>query len=246
VYTHGGIAPVLGREKRQVRRSSSMVQADSSLTSPTLLGQVRDWGDHPAWSAFYERYNPLLRIWCHGFALGSDDSDELCQRVWIELMTRMRTFRYDPGRGFRRWLWRLFRSRAIDLLRARRATRGHSVAELALPESLPMRPGWGTSDGNEVDAPEEVSLTLLSAASAAQEEVRSRVDAETWRGYWLIAIEDWTVREAANSLGKRYTAVYNGYRRVERMLRLEGQRRLADFKNQTPGSTELEESCSGP
>jgi RNA polymerase sigma factor (sigma-70 family) len=224
----------------------AMVQADSNQTSPTLLGQLRNWGDHPAWNAFYERYNPLLRIWCHGFALDSDDSDELCQRIWIELMTRMRSFRYDPGRGFRRWLWRLFRSRAIDLLRARRANRAHSVGELVLPESQALRPRWEASDGIEDGAPEEGSLSLLSAASAAQEAVRSRVDAETWRGYWLIAIEDWTVRETADSLGKRYTAVYNGYRRVERMLRLEGQRRLADFTKQTIGSTEPQASCSGP
>jgi RNA polymerase sigma-70 factor (ECF subfamily) len=217
----------------------AMAQADSNQTSPTLLGQLRDWGDHPAWNAFYERYNPLLRVWCHGFALDTDDSDELCQRIWIELMTRMRTFRYDPGRGFRRWLWRLFHSRAIDLLRARRATRANFVAQFAPPESLPLRPRWGASDGIEDEAPDEVSLSLLSAASAAQEAVRSRVDAETWRGFWLIAIEERTVREAADALGKRYTAVYNGYRRVERMLRLEGQRRLAGFTEKTTGSTEL-------
>ena len=216
----------------------AMVEVDCNQTSPTLLGQVRDWSDHPSWSAFYERYNPLLHVWCHSFALDSDDSDELCQRIWIELMKRMRTFRYDPGRGFRRWLWRLFHSRAIDLLRARRASRANSVAEFASQDALPPRPSWEARDGIEDEAQDEMSLALLSAASVAQEAVRSRVDAETWRGYWLIAIEDRTVREAADSLGKRYTAVYNGYRRVERMLRVEGQRRLAELTKQITGSTE--------
>jgi hypothetical protein len=101
-----------------------------------------------------------------------------------------------------------------------------------------MQQSTSGADGIDDDERDDVSSPLLSAASAVQEAVRSRVDAETWRGYWLIAIEDWTVREAADSLGKRYTAVYNGYRRVERMLRLEGQRWMATCTNQTTGSNE--------
>jgi RNA polymerase sigma factor (sigma-70 family) len=215
-----------------------MVQMDSGLTSPTLLGRVRDWGDDPAWNAFFERYHPMLRLWCRGFALSGDEGDELCQRIWIELMARMRTFRYDPGRGFRRWLWRMFRSRAIDMLRARRAARIASLDEITVRPLPAACPNWGASEGSEEDERDAVSFALLGAASAAQEAVRSRVDPETWRGYWLIAIEDATVREAADSLGKKYTAVYNGYRRVERMLQLEGQQRLAAFAERSTSSNE--------
>ncbi len=212
------------------RESVTMVHLDSSQTSPTLLGLVRDWGDDPAWTAFFERYQPLLRGWCQGIALEGDDGDELCQRIWVELMTRMRTFSYDPGRGFRRWLWRLFRSRAIDLLRARRAARICYLDGIELAESHARRADWRMGNEIDDDGPDG-SLLLLDAAAAAQEAVRSRVEAETWRAYWLIAIEDKTVREAADSLGKRYTAVYNGYRRVERMLRVEGQARLGAATN---------------
>ncbi len=215
-----------------------MIQADSGLTSPTLLGRVRNWGDDTAWNAFFERYHPMLRLWCRGFVLDGDDSDELCQRIWIELMARMRTFRYDPGRGFRRWLWRLFRSRAIDMLRARRAAGITSVDEFAVRQLPAACSNWGASDGSEEEERDAVSLALLCAASSAQEAVRCRVDPETWRGYWMIAIEDSTVREAADSLGKKYTAVYNGYRRVERMLRVEGQHWLAAFAHGCTGSSE--------
>ncbi len=72
-----------------------------------------------------------------------------------------------------------------------------------------------------------MSLALVRQAEAAQAAVRSRVDAETWHAYWIVAIEDRPIREAAESLGKSYTAVYAGYKRVDRMLRAEGQRRLA-------------------
>ena len=56
---------------------------DDGSTSPTLLSEVADWQDHPAWVSFRGRYNPLLRRWCHGYGLDDDSIDEVCQRIWI-------------------------------------------------------------------------------------------------------------------------------------------------------------------
>ena len=200
-------------------------EPDSGKTSPKLLDRVRDWGDHPAWAEFHERYDPMLHRWCGRFALDADTSDELCQRIWVELMARMRTFRYDPSRGFRKWLWRLFRSRAIDLLRSRRATQVASYEELP-PSTLPRLPDREPAEGGESEG-QAASLALVLLAEDAQAAVRDRVDAETWRAYWIVAIEDRPIREAAEILDKSYTAIYTGYKRVDRMLRAEGERRLA-------------------
>ena len=57
-------------------------------------------------------------------------------------------------------------------------------------------------------------------------DARRRVDASTWRAFEMIAIDDRPVGEVAYELGKKYTAVYNGYKRVEKLLRQEGQRYL--------------------
>ncbi len=108
--------------------------SDAGETNPTLLDRVRDWRNHRAWAEFHDRYDPLLHRWCSRFSFDADTADELCQRIWVELMARMRSFRYDPSRGFRRWLWRLFHSRAIDLLRSRRVMQWHSY------EGLPFDP----------------------------------------------------------------------------------------------------------
>ncbi len=204
-----------------------MPEPEGGKTSPTLLDRVRDWEDHPAWMAFFERYNPLLRRWCCRFRLDADASDELCQRIWVELMARMRTFRYDPSRGFRKWLWRLFRSRAIDLLRNRRSTRLPGLDDLPFEAPLPLSGDREPIDDESVTVEKPAGLTLNRLAAEAQDAVRSRVDPETWRAYWFVAIEDRPFRETAESLGKTYTAVYNGYKRVNRMLRIEGERRLA-------------------
>src|SRR5690349_12174601 len=111
---------------------ATRVKDDGGKTSRTLLNRVRDWRDHPAWVAFFECYDPLLHTWCQRYGLDGVASDEVCQRVWIALVSRMQTFRYDPSLGFRSWLWRLFHSRAIDWLRNQRTTQVPSLDAVPL------------------------------------------------------------------------------------------------------------------
>jgi RNA polymerase sigma factor (sigma-70 family) len=207
--------------------------SDGGKTSPTLLDRVRDWHDHPAWVRFHACYNPLLRLWCRRFEFDDDTSDELCQRIWIELMRRMRTFRYDPSRSFRGWLWRLLRSRAIDLLRNRRTTLPSSLDDPSAELSLLI---FSEREAMQDECEPGAESNFLRQAVEAQESVRLRVDPETWLAYWSVAIEDRPFRETAESLGKSYTAVYNGYRRVDRMLRAEGERRMAALSSLSAGS----------
>jgi RNA polymerase sigma factor (sigma-70 family) len=201
--------------------------ADADRTSSTLLNQVRDWHDEPAWSAFFDRYDPMLRSWCGRDGLVGDAADELCQRIWIELMARMRSFRYDPSRGFRKWLRRLFRSRAVDAARRRLRTRVTSLEEVSLEEALLVLPSRAPGDVEADEDRECAWASLLQLAHLVQESVRSRVDAATWRAFEMIAIDDRPVGEVARELGKKYTAVYNGYRRVDKMLHQEGERCFA-------------------
>ncbi len=196
------------------RTAAAQSLKDGETTSPTLLDQVRDWNDHPAWIAFFDRYNPLLRLWCRRAGLDGDITDEVCQRVWIELMARIRHFRYDPSRGFRGWLWRLYRSRAIDVLRKRSKTQFTALDLVCLEKWQPVHPDQVPLDAGQDDDPEGVSSVLLEQALEAQEAIRARVDRDTWLAYRMIAIDDQPVSDVAQTLGKRYAAVYNGYRRV--------------------------------
>jgi hypothetical protein len=94
--------------------------ADGS-TSPTLLNEISNRQEHPAWVTFRGRYDPLLRRCCGGYGLDDDSVDEVCQRIWIELADRMRTFDYDPNRSFRSRLSRVCESRVVDFPRQRQA-----------------------------------------------------------------------------------------------------------------------------
>ena len=98
-----------------------MIRYDAGTTNPTLLNRLCDWRDHEAWVDFVTRYDPVIRLSCRRYRLDAESTEELSQRVWIDLARRMRTFRYDPGKTFRGWLRRLCQSRAIDLLRKKNA-----------------------------------------------------------------------------------------------------------------------------
>jgi RNA polymerase sigma-70 factor (ECF subfamily) len=198
---------------------------DDGSTSPTLLSEVANWQDHPAWVRFQGRYDPLLRRWCHSYALDNDSIDEVCQRIWIELADRMRTFHYDPNRTFRGWLRRLCDSRVVDFLRQRRAVNLLSLdgrdgeCEAGARESS-MDPG--DSDHCE-GAADLLRLSLLGEAEKVQAAVRAKVKPLTWDAFWLVGVCDWTVERTAKALGMTHTAVYAARKRVARMLRDEGR-----------------------
>jgi RNA polymerase sigma factor (sigma-70 family) len=202
-----------------------MKLVDDTLTSPTLLSKVADWQDHPAWMRFRGRYEPLLRQWCRGYGLDNDSIDEVCQRIWIELADRMKSFHYDPHRTFRGWLRRLCESRVIDFLRQRKA-----VCLLGLQErdgELGGNARGATADSTERDEGDRESdlcrLFLLDEAEKVQAAVKAKVKPSTWDAFWLVAVSDWTVERTAKNLGMTHTAVYSARERVARMLCDEGK-----------------------
>ncbi len=198
--------------------------ADGS-TSPTLLREVSDWQDHPAWVAFRGRYDPLLLRWCRGYGLDEDSVDEVRQRIWIELADRMKAFQYDPERTFRGWLRRLCESRIVDFLRQRR-----SACLLGLDDrddELEAGPPLALIDPDGDDDPQIIDddfrLFLRDEAAKVQAAVRAKVKPWTWDAFWLVAVCDWTVERTAKALGMTHAAVYAASERVARRLCDEGK-----------------------
>lgn len=209
-----------------------MSLGDDGSTSPTLLSQVADWDDHPAWVQFRDTYDPRLRRWCRDYGLGSDAIDEICQRIWIELADRMKTFEYDPGGSFRGWLRRLCESRVLNFLHDRRA---HPVLGLDDRDDEPADGRHGTAgnsaetDEGEGEAETEgtsdwARLLLLREGERVQAAVRARVKPHNWEAFWLVAIRGWSVERTAQALGMTKAAVYAARKRVADMLRDEGRR----------------------
>jgi RNA polymerase sigma factor (sigma-70 family) len=201
-----------------------MIRGDAGTTNPTLLNRLCDWRDHEAWVDFVTRYDPVIRLSSRRYRLTADNADELCQRIWIDLARRMRTFRYDPGKTFRGWLRRLCQSRAIDLMRKKNADDVLFLEDQAgesLVQEAPV----------EFDAEEGAAWQrplLLRLAEEVQDGVRRRVEERTWQVFWRIAVLGQSVREASEGVGISYCAAFTAHKRVGRMLREEGRRLLAE------------------
>jgi RNA polymerase sigma factor (sigma-70 family) len=213
-------------------------------TSPTLLKRGGDWTDHPAWLELVRRYEPDLRLLCRGLALKAEATDEVIQRVWIDLARRLPSFRYDPGRKFRGWLRRLCHSRAIDVLRER--NRGGDVPIEDLREASDR---WMIEAGDPDDSGDEGTsarrLLLLEIAGEVQRAVRSKVDPDSWRAYWLVAIEEQSLEEAARLLVKSKAATFAAQKRVKQRLRDEGERLLAERMGTGPEAGRADPSPDG-
>ena len=201
-----------------------MIRYDAGMTNPSLLNRLGDWRDHEAWFDFVAQYDPMIRSISGRYRLDAESTEELCQRVWIDLARRMCTYRYDPGKTFRGWLRRLCESRAIDLLRKKKASR---------LESLDDQPaGWLVEEdfaGIEVDATASAARpAMLRQAEEVQDAVRRRVNERTWQVFWNIAILGQSVRETSAAAGISYYAAFAALTRVGRMLREEGQLLMAE------------------
>jgi RNA polymerase sigma factor (sigma-70 family) len=212
-----------------------MVSYDAGTTNPTLLNRLCDWRDHDAWVDFVTRYDPVIRLCSRRYRLDAESTDELCQRVWIDLARRMRTFRYDPGKTFRGWLRRLCQSRAIDLLRKQKA----EAAELFDDRSAALFFESAPAGGEFIESEPLERPLLLRQADEVQRAVRRRVDARTWQVFWNIAVEGQSVREVSEAVGISYYAAFAAQKRVGRMLREEGRRLMVEHGN-LPSSDAVE------
>jgi RNA polymerase sigma-70 factor (ECF subfamily) len=208
-----------------------MVRDDAGTTNPTLLNRLCDWRDHQAWVDFVTRYDPAIRFNSRQYRLDAETTEELCQRVWIDLARRMRTYRYAPGNTFRRWLRRLCQSRAIDLLRKKKSHRVEPLDDHAAD----VLPEEASAAIDEEESATTDRAVLLRQAEEVQEVVRRRVSERTWQVFWDIAVEGQSVRDTAAAAGISYYAAFGAERRVSRMLREEGQR----FLNEPQGEPEI-------
>lgn len=211
---------------------STMNSDETTRTSPTLLRRAADWRDHDAWSEFVARYEPYIQCWCREYRL-DDLADDVCQRFWIDMADKMRSFRYDPGRRFRGWLRRCFHWRVVDALRERgreeqwfRSLDDPSLADPANPRLMAR-----SFDDEDDDEPTPRRLLLLELANEVQAAVRGRVQAQSWQVFWHIAIDGWSTRETADALGISYLAAHAAHRRVGDRLAEEGRRRLGEWTN---------------
>lgn len=192
-----------------------MASDHAPTTSPTLLRLLGLPGNDEAWTAFVEKYNPLIEDRCRRAGLQPADVEDVGAEVRLKLIEAMKGFQYDPARRFRGYL-----QCVVD-----NVVRTHWRV-------LKRRPGWvGRGEDGDDSIPEPLASlgdeldrqiqSLMGDVERAVERVQFEVGPDQWRAFELTAVEGLSGAEAAERLGKSIAAVYMAKRRVRGRLQAE-------------------------
>jgi len=181
-------------------------------TRKSLLVKVRDQ-DEVSWHEFYATYKPLILLCGRDRGLSADENDELVQQVMAEIFRKdilanynpdqvpdNIVFQYDPARGrFRHFLKKIIRNHAIRIYHKRRN-------DLPLDEmvDVPMDRDW---DRAWEDEWQQHVLTM------ALEELKGRIQPETFVAFEMYALQNRPVREVTEFLGLSVSSVYTAKNR---------------------------------
>lgn len=168
-------------------------------TRASLLLKLRDSADAVAWQDFTEIYSPVIRRTAKRMGLQSADAENVVQEVLLAVSKSIEPWLERGERtGFRPWLFRIARNKALDLL-TRRATRPEYGSGIQW-EDLVQRESATTSCWER-----EYRWELFSRAAT---EVRRTASDSTWQAFWLSTIEGRPISQVAQSLGVREGVVY--------------------------------------
>jgi RNA polymerase sigma factor (sigma-70 family) len=188
---------------------------DSPLTRASLLVQLRDGANHAAWQEFAKLYGPVIYGFARKRGLQDADAADLMQDVMRSVSSAIARLDYDRNQGtFRGWLFTITRNKIFSFFSARRI-RPQGSGDTTTNRMLDTQPD--TQDG--ADGWEMEYQRRL--ASLAMERVKSEFQENTWRAFWLTAVEGVAAAEVANQIGISPGAIYVAKSRVLARLKEE-------------------------
>lgn len=187
-------------------------------TSSTLLMRIRDVSDTDAWTQFLTRYTPRIYAWCRRYQLQESDASDVTQDVLTKLLKAMRSFEYDASRGsFRGWLKTVTNNVIRDFLGGQAENNRGSGDTLMQDRLAAIQAPDALADlARTIEAEAEAELLI-----AAEAQVRSRVQPQTWRAYELTSKQHVKPQAAATELGMPISEIYVARSRVIKLLREE-------------------------
>jgi len=155
----------------------------------------------------------------YGFArkrgLQDADAADLMQDVMRSVSTAIGRLDYDRNQGtFRGWLFTITRNKVFSFLSARRI-RPQGSGDSTTNRMLDSHP-----DTNEGSDTWEVEYQRRLAA-IAMERVKGEFQENTWRAFWLTAVEGAAVADVAQAVGMSAGAIYVAKSRVLARLKEE-------------------------
>lgn len=181
---------------------------ESPLTRASLLVQIRDGSNHIAWQEFANLYGPVVYGFARKRGLQDADAADLMQDVLRSVSSAIGRLEYDRTQGsFRGWLFTITRNKVFNFLSARKI-RPQGSGDTSTNRLLNSHP-----DGNDNDQSWEVEYQRRIAA-LAMDRVKGEFQENTWRAFWLTAVEGVAAAEAAKQIGLSPGAIYVAKSRV--------------------------------
>jgi RNA polymerase sigma-70 factor (ECF subfamily) len=172
-------------------------------TSKTLLEKIKS-GDEIYWEEFYHRYSPIIRYVGHLYNFSDCECDDLVQNVMLKFFNQSGKFVYREGEvKFRTYFSTIIRSQAIDYIRKNRKADMDKQEELSLytPFEEQFRKEWQ-------------KLILAEAL----EELRMRVDPQTYQAFELYGLQNRNADEVAEVLNVSKAQLYVAKSRCTKIL----------------------------
>lgn len=184
-----------------------------TATSTSLLLALKDQDNDGVWSAFCERYQPLLLAFARRLGLNEHDALDAAQECLLAFAQSYEQGAYDPDKGaLRKWLLGIAANKIRDIQRRRRR---EFVPEEATGQT-------GLLEG----VPDEHTMTAVWEAeweqavlNACMQEVRRQVEPSTMQAFELFVLQEWPAERVAAHLGVTANAVFKAKRRVLSRMR---------------------------
>jgi RNA polymerase sigma factor (sigma-70 family) len=189
---------------------------ESPLTRVSLLVQIRDGANHAAWQEFVALYGPVVYGFARKRGLQDADAADVMQDVLRSISSAIGRLDYDRHQGtFRGWLFTITRNKVFNFLAARRI-RPQGAGDSSTGRLLAQQP-----DGSDAAAEAWELEYQRRIAAVAMERIKSEFADNTWRAFWLTAVEGASAAEVTRQVGMSAGAIYVAKSRVLARLKEE-------------------------
>ena len=181
-------------------------------TRDTLLARLHDPADRQAWEQFASIYQPLVYRAALRRGLQDADAMDVSQRVLLAVSNAAHSWKEGNPKGqFRGWLSRVTSNVAINVIQ--REGKFQAAGDSDAWELL----------NQQADSPElsqmwqqERKLELFRYAAKL---VSPKFTTENWQCFWRTSIENESIENVAQDLGKSVGAVYAARSRILASIR---------------------------
>jgi len=181
---------------------------ESPLTRASLLVQIRDGANQPAWQEFVQLYGPVVYGFARKRGLQDADAADLMQDVLRSVSSAIGRLDYDRQQGtFRGWLFTITRNKILNFFAARKV-RPQGSGDTTTNRLLDAQPG----DAGEGGAWELEYQRRLAAM--AMDRIKAEFQDKTWQAFWLTAVEGQPAADVSRRISLSPGAIYVAKSRV--------------------------------